>query len=196
MAIEAYKLDIGGLAGGAWNQTSLVFRTDNSGPEPSYIKAKELVDDFAEDPLTDWRGLFPTAYGVQWIKARRISAGGGHTRHIEFPNGAADGTGTGDLGSTSLAPVVKLICGMLSNTQGRIFLPCIAEANFVDNRFEASYTSLVTAYFNSILAFTGAVSSTAWQLAVWSTKQLTVHQAVAAQLADVIGNQRRRRVPR
>lgn len=196
MAIEAYKMDVGGLSGGSWTQFSIVFRVDNSADEPSYIKANELLQDFDADQLADLCALFPNTYVIKWLRARRISAGGGHSLVREYPGTAAIGTGVGTGGSLSLAPVVKLICGLNANTQGRIFLPCVAEANFLDNVYDSAYVTLVSGMFAQLISWTGSVSATEWNIAVWSPKQTNVFTVLAVQVSNIIGNIKRRRVPR
>jgi len=196
MAIENYKLDLGGLHGGAWNQVSLVFQVNNGSSENNIFVAKKLVDDFHADRLTDWRGLFPNEYGLEWARARRISVGGGKSRTREYPGSSGQGTRAGDTASLALAPVVKLHCGMTADTQGRIFLPCVSESDLDQNILDAGYVNDVVTFFGDLVGWTGSISSLTWNLSVYSPKLSNAFPVVAITVSSIIGNQRKRRVPR
>jgi len=197
MPMELYKMDIGGLHGGAWNQISLHFRVDNTGSDPNLNVAQDLVNDWDTEKQVDYRDLFPNEYGVEWVKARRVSAGGGKTRFLEYPGSAGQGTRAGDTASLSISPVVKLVCGMGANTQGRIFLPAVAEADLNENVYDAGYITQVVTFFGGLTSWSASGGSgRTWELCVLSRKLASYFPVASVSVSDIIGNQRKRRVPR
>jgi hypothetical protein len=196
MAIEGYKLDLGGLHGGSWNQCSLIFNVDNATSDPQFQVAKDLLDDFNADQLAGWRGLFPNEYALQWLRAKRISVGGGQSRNREYPGSVAIGTRGGDTTSLAISPVVKFFPAMGVNTQGRIFLPTVSDLDLEDNTYTAGYATLVENFFVGLDSWVGSVSGLTWEHAIYSKKLATITGVAAVQLSAVIANQGKRRVPR
>jgi len=196
MSIETYKMVFGGLHGGSYNEIAMHFQGETSGGGPQFEVAANLNADFIADQLTDYRALFPNSYAVEWIATRRRIPNSGSTRTREFPQSGGQGTRAGTSDSLSLSPIVKLFPGIANNTQGRIFLPCVASADFLDNAFDGSYTSLVVAFFGGLIGWTGSVSGIEWTLSIFSPKLGAAFPAVAVSVSDVIGNMKKRRVPR
>lgn len=196
MAIECYKLDIGGINFGAWNQISLHFNFDNATVDPQYIVAKGLIDDFNADRMATYRGLFPNEYGVQWIRAKRVSVGGGQSRTLEYITGTAVGTRAGDVSSLATAPIVKLYPAMGLNTSGRIFLPAISDQDLVENNYTGGYETAVANFFTSLQTWNGSISGNDWALAIHSKKLGIFTPVISHQLSATVGNMGKRRVPR
>jgi len=195
MSIETYKMDFGGVHGGTWTQISMHFQGETSGAGPSFEVAANLNNDFVADQLTDYRAMFPSSYGLHWIRTRRRIANQGNSRTHEFGLGGATGTRAGTTDSLALSPVVKLYPGITNNTQGRIFLPCVGVGDYTENVFDGGYTSIVVAFFGGLVGWTGSVSGVEWSLAIFSPKLGTAVPVVAVSVADVIGNMKRRRIP-
>jgi len=196
MSIETYKMDLGGLHGGSWNQVSLHFQAETSGGGPSFEVAANLNNDFIADQFAGWRALFPNTYALEWIRTRRRIPNQGNSRSREFPLSAGQGTRAGVSDSLALSPVVKLFPGIANNTQGRIFLPCVSTTDFNINIFSGTYTSLVVAFFGGLTSWTGSVSGLTWDLAIYSPKLASAFPVVAVSVSDTIGNMKKRRVPR
>jgi len=196
MATVTMKMDIGGLHRGSWNQWSLYFLTDDGGTSSGYTIAKDLVADWDVDHKTDLLGLFPVTYAFEWVKAYRIRPTGSHSFWKEYPGSAGQGTGGAASANLSIAPIIKLFPAISVNTQGRIFLPAVAEDDLADNVYEAGYVTNVLTTFGNMLSWTGSESSRSYLMAINSPKLNGAFAVSSVLLSSMIGNLKKRRVPR
>jgi len=194
MATEAYKLTIGGLQFGAWMQNEMYYLFDNGAATDPWTVAKNLCNDWYSHNAVSWLGCMPASYGMQWLSAIRVSAGGGKTWLREFPGGTVLGTLGTHPSSLSTAPIIKLFPAMGVNTQGRLFLPAPGEGYLVDNVYQSAYISAVNTLIGNIVSFT--VSGRTWALGIHSPKLANTYSVSAAALGSIIGNIGRRRTPR
>jgi len=193
MATEAYALKIGATLGGAWVENVLHYLVDNDTDLINFSMAQRLVNAWDASVKTAWLGTLPSAYILQWVEARRSSAGGGRSWWIEYPNSATFGS----LGTTTsglqTAPIIKLYPGMGFDTQGRVYMPGISEAQLVDNEIFATYRTAI----DTLIAAWDSISNggSTFQLAIRSPKLGQTVPVVEAALGPIIGNIGRRRIP-
>lgn len=194
MATEAYKLTIGGIHFGAWMQNELYYLFDNDDATSPLTLAKACVDQWFSDVESDWLGCCPESYGIQWLSARRASAGGGPSWVREFPGGTETGTLGTHANDLAVSPIIKLYVASGTNTQGRIFMPTPGIDQLVNNVYASDYTDAIDTLIGSVQSYgsPGAI----FNLAVFSPKLQLFVPVVDLNLSRIIGNIRRRRTPR
>jgi len=194
MAIEAYKLTVGALHFGAWVQNDMHFLADNDDDSTTRAMAFDLVDAWNFVCSTPWLGTLPESYAIQWIQAQRVIPSGGDAWWKEFPGSTANGTlGTG-AATLNTAPIVKLYPGMGVHTQGRVFMPGIAETMLIGNVYDSDYVDAVNDWIAVQLSFDNGGKT--WTWGIRSPRLNLCTPVIAAALGPIIGNIGRRRIPR
>jgi len=193
MATEAYSLRIGATLGGAWVENVLHYLVDNDTDLINWSMAARLCEAWDSTVKTAWLGTLPSAYVLQWIEARRSSVGGGRSWWIEYPNSSTFGSLGSTTGGLQTAPIIKLYPGLGTDTQGRVYMPGISEAQLVNNEILSTYRTAV----DTLIAAWDSISDSGstFQLAIRSPKLGTTVPVVEAALGPIIGNIGRRRIP-
>lgn len=194
MATENYLLSIGGIAGASFNECVLCFQSAGLSSNDTLDAAGDLINAFNAHAATEWLACLPGTYFLQTLTARRAFPKPSATAVAQNQPFTVGGTVAGDMTSLSLCPSVFLVPPMTVKTGGKIFMPCVAQSQIVDNTYAAGYVTAIDALMTKLT--TGlAGSGTSWKLAIYSRKNISASLVLSWVLSPRIGFQGRRRKP-
>jgi len=130
MAIETYRVTVTGYLANEFVQSVFHFTGPNTGPEPSYLRAKNLLDAL-NDPA-GWINFFmemvPEDYKASSLSAQRVSVGGGPKAVILADLLATSvGQRSGNISSAQANPLIIWIPAEAPSKVGKTFVPGVSE---------------------------------------------------------------------
>lgn len=191
MATDYYRLRVQGLHQTEYNECVMHFKGVNLDAGEYLINAKDLLETWTSEMTGLWANMFPVSHQTLRISASKASAGGGGELSQQYPIGSQAGTQSGGAASQQLCPVVRLIPPMGVKTAGKIFLPCVAEADVDGNALTSDWTDRLNDLMGVMI---GGFSTTSivWSSAVYSRKNATFSDTLTYDTSPIIGFQRRR----
>jgi len=194
MAIANYRLRVSGLNNGAWWQCVMHYQADLTTPIDDLTSAQSLVNGWRDEgPYDNWLICSPDELAVTWLDAKQVTPNPGDAWWYDFGENPDNGTaGVGSPLNTS--PIIKLYTAATPAIQGRIFMPGVAEADLVENVYTGGYVTNINNLVSALRTFTS--DGITWSQVVYSPTQDIYALTIAGGIGPIIGNQRRRRVPK
>lgn len=191
MALDYFELRILGTHQGQPWELVQAWQGDNLTVADYYPNALNLVEAWDLEMKSAFLDLCPSTINLLRISARKASAGGGAIVDKQYEFGIENGTVSGAAASNQLCPVINLIPPMGVKSQGRNYLPAIAEADIAGNAPIANWLTRVNAMMT--IATSGFTSSPiTWKIAIHSRKNSSFALAVDWGVSPIVGWQRRR----
>jgi hypothetical protein len=190
MATDFYQLRIQGLHQTQYNECVLHFQGVNLDVANYIENAESLISGWVSNASSEWADCLPSTYQVMRLTAKKASPGGGAEIVRQFQFDELPGS-QGPAAAQQLCPIIRLIPPMGIKSAGRIFMPCIAEAQIANNIPIAGwFTVTATLMNNMITGFSDATID--WKLAIHSRKNNTFAEVLNFDYSPVVGFQRRR----
>lgn len=194
MATENYLLSIQGSVGGQYNECVLCFQSAGLSSTDTLDSAGDLVNAFVAHGQTTWLAMLPATYSLDVLSARRAFPKPSAQAYVQNQAFSVNGTRGTSATAYNLCPSVFLVPPMGTKSGGRVFLPCVGQADIVNNQYIAGYITAIDNFFGA--ATSGyAGSGTNWQLAIYSRKHVSASLAQSWALSPRLGFQSRRRRP-
>jgi hypothetical protein len=194
MATETYELRIAGNVQGQYNEVVSHWQGSGLTADDTFGSGVSLTGGWVANLQTLWLALFPGSYFLNFIVSRRVILKPSVRVFGQYQAFAAAGTRGATATSWNLCPSTFLIPPMGVKSGGKCFLPCVAQADIVNNQYIAGYKTAHAAYFNA--AITGfTTSGINWKLAILSRRLNVSHLVNNISLSERIGFQSKRRYP-
>lgn len=191
---EVYSLSVNGYHENQFVQNVLHFTPDSDAGVDTLTWGFDLINSWIDTLEVLWLDCLPATYYVSGYRARRVLPVHAKTAWTSFQPGAKPGGISGGAQTLQLCPCVRLVPPMGTKTNGKIYMPAIAESSINGNVYQAGYVSAVTDFVTQ--AIVGAsVTSILWKIAIYSRLTLAASLPTGYTLSPRIGFQARRRRP-
>jgi hypothetical protein len=194
MANRVFQLSIQGVVNAAYRETVLHFQSTGTNDNDTLAAAESLCNGWDAACRTKFLLTLPPTYILVRITARRVALKPSATGCKWYGYGLAPGVRGSDCTANQTCPSVFLVPTMGTKSGGRIFWPCIPQADLTDSAPSAGWQTVLNNAVNQfVTGFTNA--GITWVLGIFSRKLGTVSNVSAHQLSPVVGFQGRRRKP-
>lgn len=194
MANRCYQLAIDGCDQASYRSTILHFQSTGTSDTDTVAAGVSLTSGFDASLKAAFLATLPAAYSIVMLAARRVDLKPSATIYKSYGFNNQFGTRGSNATGQQTCPSIFLVPTMGTKSGGRIFWPCIPQADLVTSSYSAGWQTAVNSFLTSAISgFTNA--GITWTLCVYSRKLNTMANIASHSFSPVIGFQSKRRKP-
>lgn len=194
MATETYELDIDGVDVASYRSTTLHFSGVGVASGDTLAAGESLIAGFIASLETIFLSGLPTSYNLMKYRARRATPKPSAVAHTSYEVGDRTGSRPLETVAEQTCPVIFLVPTMGTKSGGKIFWPCMAKADLVNNVPGAAWKTAVNSFITAAKAGFSSGGIT-WTLGIFSRKHRTTSTVALWNYSPVLGFQSKRRKP-